>query len=452
MMDGDVAHWWDRNAEVWARHVRAGYDVYRNLYNNPAFFDFVGEISGKTVLDAGCGEGYNTRLLARQGARMTGVDLSEKMIAFARSEEERNPLGIRYEVASMSDLSVFPDESIDAVVSTMALMDCAGYEEAISEFWRVLRSDGLLAFNICHPCFTYSIRDWDYAESGEVRGVRLGCGYFEETVETERWWFGAAPLILADPYIYDRSGGLVPHAPALKANQKILKKNLAYAKSRKIPLMYMGGLDPAVKGADPEFCGRNAAMSAFATDGYWVFYEGPTYDKDHVDYFRWFTRANRAIVASDRSWHTWARVDLAAGFHDPERFGHLVLSGTPEMIGKLSDEFRKGGRTGPIVVFSPEGFARTTYMKLAADAFLQGENMLAQLRDESQREKSPATAAEIKRRLETYAAQLAQLKADASGPMDAAKWNRLNIAVQECLKRVGKVIAETRLQALLDNI
>jgi hypothetical protein len=45
---------------------------------------------------------------------------------------------------------------------------------------------------------------------------------------------------------------------------------------------------------------------------------------------------------------TWAKVQ--GGFHDPERFAHVVLSGTPEMIGKLSAEFRKGGRTGPITV------------------------------------------------------------------------------------------------------
>jgi len=127
----------------------------------------------------------------------------------------------------------------------------------------------------------------------------LGTLFMKEAIYPE-WTTEAAPLILADPYIYGRPGGLLPHKEALKANQTILKKNLAYARSRKIPFIYMGGLDPAVRGADPEFCGRNAAMSAFATDGYWVFYEGHTYDKDHPDYFHWFTAANQAIVAGNR--------------------------------------------------------------------------------------------------------------------------------------------------------
>jgi ubiquinone/menaquinone biosynthesis C-methylase UbiE len=190
--DNEVARCWDGNAEVWARHVRAGYDTYRDLYNNPAFLDLVGDLTGRIVLDACCGEGYNTRLLARRGARVTGVDLSAEMIELARAEEEREPLGIRYEVASTSDLLLFADETFDAVVSTMALMDCADYDGAIREFWRVLRCDGLLAFNVCHPCFTNAARGWESDENGEVVGIRLG-DYFQAGDYVERWKFGAAP-------------------------------------------------------------------------------------------------------------------------------------------------------------------------------------------------------------------------------------------------------------------
>jgi len=190
--DSKVARCWDGNAEVWARHVRAGYDTYRDLYNNPAFFEFVGNLAGQLVLDAGCGEGYNTRLLARRGARMTGVDLSTKMIELARAEEERELLGICYEVASTSDLSMFADETFDAVVSTMALMDFADYDGAIREFWRVLRPDGLFAFNICHPCFTNALQGWEHDDSGEVVGIRLG-DYFQKGSYVEHWKFGAAP-------------------------------------------------------------------------------------------------------------------------------------------------------------------------------------------------------------------------------------------------------------------
>jgi ubiquinone/menaquinone biosynthesis C-methylase UbiE len=190
--DNEVARCWDGNAEVWAKHVRAGYDTYRDLYNNPAFFEFVGDLSGRIVLDAGCGEGYNTRQFAQRGAKMTGVDISPKMIQLARAEEEREPLGISYEVASTNELSTFADETFDVIVSTMALMDCADYGAAIIEFWRLLKYDGLLAFNICHPCFTNALRGWECNESGQIVGIRLG-DYFQEGDYVERWKFGAAP-------------------------------------------------------------------------------------------------------------------------------------------------------------------------------------------------------------------------------------------------------------------
>jgi hypothetical protein len=83
----DVARYWDGNAEAWAEQVRRGADVAREWLNNPAFLEFIGDLRGRRVLDAGCGEGYNTRILARRGARMTDVDLSERMIAPARAEE-----------------------------------------------------------------------------------------------------------------------------------------------------------------------------------------------------------------------------------------------------------------------------------------------------------------------------------------------------------------------------
>jgi hypothetical protein len=69
-------------------------------------------------------------------------------------------------------------------------------------------------------------------------------------------------------------------------------------RARGIPFLYMGGIDPLVRGADPEFCGKNAVMVSEVSDGYWIFYEGPTYGKpDHEAYWRWLTWANRAIAA-----------------------------------------------------------------------------------------------------------------------------------------------------------
>jgi SAM-dependent methyltransferase len=182
---------WDNNAPTWASRVRAGHDVYREYYNNPAMLNFIGDLSGREVLDAGCGEGYQTRILASRGARMTGIDLSPKMIELAREEERRHPAGIRYEVASFTDMSIFADASFDAVVSFMALMDGPGFPDAMREIRRVLRPGAPLIFSVLHPMNTRGF-GWIRDESG----VEVKCTvseYFNDQPYVDRWNFSKAP-------------------------------------------------------------------------------------------------------------------------------------------------------------------------------------------------------------------------------------------------------------------
>jgi hypothetical protein len=161
---------------------------------------------------------------------------------------------------------------------------------------------------------------------------------------------------------------------------------------------------------------------------------------------------SRGRNVGEAAYSDWVRVDPALGFHDAERFAHLVLSGTPADIGKLFGEFRKGGRTGPIAVYSAEGFAATSYAQLAAAACAEVEGLLARLDKQRLKEQNPAAAAEIKRRLDDYAAQLATMKAEAAGSLDAVQWTRLDLALQGLVTTLNTTIAEARLKALLDRI
>ena len=84
---------WNNKAEVWAQSVREGMDVFRDLYSLPAFLAFIGDIQGKIVLDIGCGEGYNTRMFAQQGAQVIGVDLAKETSQIVQEEENKTRLG-----------------------------------------------------------------------------------------------------------------------------------------------------------------------------------------------------------------------------------------------------------------------------------------------------------------------------------------------------------------------
>lgn len=183
-----VAAHWDKNADLWADHVARGWDLYREYLNNPAFLKLVGDLKGKKVLDAGCGEGYNTRILARCGACMTGIDISRKMIAHARAAEKKEPLGIAYKVASFSNLPIFAGENFDAVVSFMAMMDTPDYAKAVREIYRVLKPGGDFFFNISHPCFMTMGLDWVRNRRGNPVKIAQS-DYFSKEHYVERWKF-----------------------------------------------------------------------------------------------------------------------------------------------------------------------------------------------------------------------------------------------------------------------
>src|SRR3989344_2542163 len=104
-------------------------DFFRQHLLNSALLKLLGDVKGKIILDAGCGTGYLSRMLARKGARMVGVEPAESMFKFAISKEKEAPLGITY---LQEDLSEFhSEEKFDSVVSNMVFMDIPRYENAM---------------------------------------------------------------------------------------------------------------------------------------------------------------------------------------------------------------------------------------------------------------------------------------------------------------------------------
>jgi len=184
----EVADLWDKNADLWADHVARGWDLYREYLNNPSFLKLIGDLKEKKVLDAGCGEGSNTRILAKRGALMTGVDISRKMIAHARAAEKKEPLGIAYHVASFANLSMFEDATFNTVVSFMAMMDTPDYARAVKEIYRILKPGGDFFFNISHPCFMTMGFEWIRDKRGNPVKIAQ-CDYFSKEHFIERWKF-----------------------------------------------------------------------------------------------------------------------------------------------------------------------------------------------------------------------------------------------------------------------
>jgi ubiquinone/menaquinone biosynthesis C-methylase UbiE len=192
MDHNEVGRYWDRNADTWTALVRQGYDVYRDHLNTPAFLAMLPEVRGLRGIDIGCGEGHNTRMLARRGAHMTAIDISEAFIRHAKDEESRQPLGIAYQNASAVALP-FAGEQFDFATAFMSLMDIPEQDKALAESRRVLRPNGFLQFSIIHPCFVPPHRRNIRDAQDNVVAVEIGRYFDSVDGEIERWTFNGAP-------------------------------------------------------------------------------------------------------------------------------------------------------------------------------------------------------------------------------------------------------------------
>lgn len=113
---GALAHrWWDPTAEFKPLH-----DI------NPLRLDYIarrcGGLEGRSVLDVGCGGGILAESMALAGARVTGIDLSEKALAVARLHQLESKTDVEYLMVGVEALAAERPASFD-VVTCMELLE-----------------------------------------------------------------------------------------------------------------------------------------------------------------------------------------------------------------------------------------------------------------------------------------------------------------------------------------
>ncbi len=112
---------------------------FRTCVEEFMMLQMLGNVAGLTALDLACGEGHYARTLRRCGAgRVVGVDISEGMIALAREEEAREPIGVEYLTAAVEDLGVLG--SFD-VVSAVYLLHYAPTREHLAAMCRTIAAN-----------------------------------------------------------------------------------------------------------------------------------------------------------------------------------------------------------------------------------------------------------------------------------------------------------------------
>ena len=113
----------------------------------------LGDVTGKQVIEIGCGGGQNAIALTRWGATCVGVDPSSAQLAYARRLAREGGVDVQFVSGVAEDLSAFANESFDLALSSYAFGYVTDLRRAYDEAWRVLKPGGLFVLCLCHPWF-----------------------------------------------------------------------------------------------------------------------------------------------------------------------------------------------------------------------------------------------------------------------------------------------------------
>ncbi len=130
----------------------------------------LGDVTGKRVLELGCGAGQWSRALAAEGAVVVGFDLSEAQLAAAAQAMGATPYPL---VQGAAEQLPFAAASFDVVFCDHGGLSWAPPHLAVAEAARVLRRAGRLVFNVTSPWFTAC-----YDDHADQVTTRLQHDYF----------------------------------------------------------------------------------------------------------------------------------------------------------------------------------------------------------------------------------------------------------------------------------
>jgi ubiquinone/menaquinone biosynthesis C-methylase UbiE len=148
-------------------------------YERPAMIDLAGDVTGRRILDAGCGSGPLFAALRAKGAIVTGFDSSPAMVELAR---QRLGEDAELHVADLSQPLPFADGAFDDVVVSLVLHYLRDWTAPLAELRRVLKPGGRLILSVNHPV-VYKLMDLD-------------ADYFAITPYSDEFTFGGQSVVL----------------------------------------------------------------------------------------------------------------------------------------------------------------------------------------------------------------------------------------------------------------
>ena len=156
---------YDRIAEVYEAITQD--NLANEHFERPVIRSLLPPVAGRRVLDAGCAAGHHSEWLAEQGAFVTAIDLSPRMVELTRARlDGRGDVRVHDLREPMTFLR---DGSVDAVICSLTIHYVDDLEPPLREFRRVLGPAGSLVLSTHHPFIDWQWFDLpSYYETGIV--------------------------------------------------------------------------------------------------------------------------------------------------------------------------------------------------------------------------------------------------------------------------------------------
>jgi 2-polyprenyl-6-hydroxyphenyl methylase/3-demethylubiquinone-9 3-methyltransferase len=138
---GALAHrWWDPGSDFKPLH-----DI------NPLRLDYIerrsGGLAGRRTLDVGCGGGILAEAMARAGAKVTGIDLSDKALAVARLHQLESGVDVDYRLSAAETLAAESPASFDLVTCMELLEHVPDPASTVAACAKLVNVGGLAVFS-----------------------------------------------------------------------------------------------------------------------------------------------------------------------------------------------------------------------------------------------------------------------------------------------------------------
>jgi len=169
---------WDNAAKLYSEFEATSlYSIFCSEFITNHFI----KIQNRIILDAGCGNGEHTHILSQKGGNVVGCDGSLEMLKLARSKYP----SYRFDHVNLLNYMPYQNNEFDIVLCNLVLMDFDPIDNAISEFYRILKNEGTFFFSIVHPAFYRAV--WERNEQGVIISKKVS-SYITPQAEQQNFW------------------------------------------------------------------------------------------------------------------------------------------------------------------------------------------------------------------------------------------------------------------------